>query len=1169
MKAIDYRAIYEKNKHDWFAMTEEPQKYEALLAGHYSDSNHFVYELLQNAEDEGANKVVVEYYNDQLVFYHNGKPFDENDVCGVSSMLMGTKNKDDASTIGRFGMGFKSVFKYTCRPEIYFDDDGFVIQSFLLPVQVRDGWNYEKAKKELYYLEKNKKVYPFVLSKHLTKIVIPFKKIDAKGKLVAVDGKDVLDKLNGLSGEILMFLTHIQDFYWINKESGEHAHITLNKDEKDVNLITCRVVGRSETEKGEITKYLKYKDVFDLPEMKNAEVSVAYKVNNQEKSINVVSNSPIWVYFPTRDDTALPFLIHGSFETAVSREKLMTPSDFNKALFERLGSLIANTMEDLGKRGLISQGFIRRVILAADKDEMDNETIPGLTEKISTAFKTKPLVPDSEGRNRMVADLRIPVPFSLVDLSCSNLWRDAFNDVGDFVAFNNEREAGFSEYFNWLLSLGMRCFTLKDFAQNLCDLSERKVVSDLDKKELKALYDFISEYKENDYENVGSYSRTIGYERMLQNCLKDAWKYLRKSPIILNAENCLVPAYKNDELQIYLSSLSKYRRILKSGLVSEHIAKSYYDLLSNEFNIAEFDNYQFVKEKVIQKYIQGKDGCIAFENPNDYNQEYLNDLLQIFSLFDEIEDDEVRDMLEKADIIRAIAADGSVYFVPPSDTYVEHSDEGIDLSIYYHSIDDDLYCIDMAYYEKLEIDAEKLKKLGLIVSPVDQGTRSGRGTGDYYWDALGEYCPNLSIDHLFENLYYIKDSINSELAKKKSAEMLKLLLSISGKLKGTVRKRIRNPYSVEESANLLNCWPLNSMNWLFGKDGELHSIQEISYYDLDDEIYKDIPYSKQACRILGFVENELDVKNETFERVLQLNRMDQKSMFQQLAKILGYNLDSLEESHKETFSENEDANASSDVFNPNVWISDEFPVHRVRDFGNLKTHVRQQFFFADPVTYVKVMRQIRSSKDSKSVRAYTVGMYQNESDVNICQMCKNPSKSVEAVEIANFEIEMPQLHLSLCPNCASVYKALRDKNKDLFKKEICSKLQELDEKKIKDNYEIQIFGKDSIYFTQTHIAEVKEILNLLNEYGVPKKTANIEIDIVQRKSETTKIEALSCIEYKAKKGDLVLRPSDGKKGTIVAVISSNILVDFNGMIKEYRMPLCFESGYLKIQSRST
>ena len=131
MGKIDYKRIYKENQDDWKALTREPQKYEALLAGHYSDSNHFVYELLQNAEDERASKVVIEYYEDKLIFYHNGDPFDEGDVRGVSSMLMGTKDRNSGQTIGRFGMGFKSVFKYTYQPEIYSNSEAFRIENYL------------------------------------------------------------------------------------------------------------------------------------------------------------------------------------------------------------------------------------------------------------------------------------------------------------------------------------------------------------------------------------------------------------------------------------------------------------------------------------------------------------------------------------------------------------------------------------------------------------------------------------------------------------------------------------------------------------------------------------------------------------------------------------------------------------------------------------------------------------------------------------------------------------------------------------------------------------------------------------------------------------------------------------------------------------------------------
>ena len=130
MGTINYKAIYEENKKNWLEMSSNPQKYEPLLAGHYSDSNHFIYELLQNAEDANATKVLIEYYKDKLIFFHDGKPFDEKDVIGVASMLSGTKDKTDGKTIGKFGMGFKSVYKYTVQPEIYSDYEAFKIINY-------------------------------------------------------------------------------------------------------------------------------------------------------------------------------------------------------------------------------------------------------------------------------------------------------------------------------------------------------------------------------------------------------------------------------------------------------------------------------------------------------------------------------------------------------------------------------------------------------------------------------------------------------------------------------------------------------------------------------------------------------------------------------------------------------------------------------------------------------------------------------------------------------------------------------------------------------------------------------------------------------------------------------------------------------------------------------
>ena len=39
----------------------------------YSDSAHFIYEMLQNADDAGATEVEMELWPDKFIFTHNGR----------------------------------------------------------------------------------------------------------------------------------------------------------------------------------------------------------------------------------------------------------------------------------------------------------------------------------------------------------------------------------------------------------------------------------------------------------------------------------------------------------------------------------------------------------------------------------------------------------------------------------------------------------------------------------------------------------------------------------------------------------------------------------------------------------------------------------------------------------------------------------------------------------------------------------------------------------------------------------------------------------------------------------------------------------------------------------------------------------------------------------------
>ena len=750
MGKIDYRKIYEVNKDEWKALTREPQKYEALLAGHYSDSNHFVYELLQNAEDARATRVVIEYHEDRLVFYHNGKPFDEGDVKGVSSILMGTKDKNDASTIGKFGMGFKSVFKYTYQPEVYSDGEAFRIENYLLPVEMPGAWDYQSEKQKLSYeVAEGGRFTPFVSSEHLTKFIIPFAKKKDDGSLVSVLGNEVLTKLEGLTGEILLFLTHIKLLYWMDKNTGKYAKIMLSEAEKDDRLITCRIEGSAYAGKENISRYLKYKKVFHHPEMSNAEVSVAYKVSIRANSINEMGHTDIWVYFPTRDNTNLPFLVHGSFETAVSREKLMTPSAFNDGLFDELGNLIVESLEDLKNRKMITQVFIRRVLIAAFKDEENNNTIPRLKEKVSECFKQGEYLPDREGGYRSVNEVAMAVPFGIADFFGNSLFAQSFAKVNGFVAFSNDRETNFTEYFYWLINeLDVHTFTLDKWADGLLNIGEQKVGTG-DLEELKTFYAFLSDNRESLYSSSLSYTRSGPYEKMIKDSIVRAWEVLKRAPLILNAEGMLVPAINGGTPNIYLGASSKYKSVVSSAIVNAKIASEFVRLLEDGFEITEFNNFQYIKEKIIKKYMNiGSE--IVFEVDDHFEIEYIKDLQQIIRHMEETHNiREMQELLKDAYIIKIKKNSDVKTFEKPGEVHTDISEEGIDLDIYYAPIpyseeivrykdDDEKYsayeyfgfeydAVDQEFYQQHGISIKQLELLGLITTPFEEGNRRQEG----------------------------------------------------------------------------------------------------------------------------------------------------------------------------------------------------------------------------------------------------------------------------------------------------------------------------------------------------------------------------------------------------------------------------------------------------------
>ena len=84
----------------------------------YTDKAHFIYELLQNAEDAQAKKICFIQHKDNLEVIHDGIPFTIENLLSLCDI--GKSNKiADLNKIGEFGVGFKSVFSICKDVRLY------------------------------------------------------------------------------------------------------------------------------------------------------------------------------------------------------------------------------------------------------------------------------------------------------------------------------------------------------------------------------------------------------------------------------------------------------------------------------------------------------------------------------------------------------------------------------------------------------------------------------------------------------------------------------------------------------------------------------------------------------------------------------------------------------------------------------------------------------------------------------------------------------------------------------------------------------------------------------------------------------------------------------------------------------------------------------------------
>lgn len=106
-----------------------------MLTDLYPDTAHFIYELLQNAEDMNVTTVRFILSEEGIEFEHNGtkRSFTIDDIDAITNVGHNVSKKDDPTSIGKFGIGFKSVMAYTKTQYIHLGTFHFKIEEYFVP----------------------------------------------------------------------------------------------------------------------------------------------------------------------------------------------------------------------------------------------------------------------------------------------------------------------------------------------------------------------------------------------------------------------------------------------------------------------------------------------------------------------------------------------------------------------------------------------------------------------------------------------------------------------------------------------------------------------------------------------------------------------------------------------------------------------------------------------------------------------------------------------------------------------------------------------------------------------------------------------------------------------------------------------------------------------------
>lgn len=353
-----------------------------LLGSLYSDQTHFIYELLQNAEDAGASEVEYHLHADHFELRHNGRPFTEDDVRGVCGVGAGTK-ADDITAIGRFGVGFKSVYAFSDSPSVHSGEAHFKIERFvrphaLDPIGVAQGW---------------------------THIRLPFDK--QRGPKSDDCVEDIRRGVAHLDDSSLLFLRSVRLIRFFDHVEGSRGCQERHEwSDRGLRGLSIELEWGGQVASHDWLMWSRELQAVGIPgRLVEFAVRVGRSTEDGESTPCQLTDTPLVVFFPTEKETHLGFLLQGPFRTTPARDNVPPRDETNRDIVEQAALLMVDMLLDLRAHSLLTPALLTSLPL--EPVHFVGSMLQPLHDATVQAFRDHALISAEDGTHLRSAEVAL------------------------------------------------------------------------------------------------------------------------------------------------------------------------------------------------------------------------------------------------------------------------------------------------------------------------------------------------------------------------------------------------------------------------------------------------------------------------------------------------------------------------------------------------------------------------------------------------------------------------------------------------------------------------------------------------------------------------------------------------------------------------------------------